>query len=74
MCVVGDDALFDMVWQMLANTVDDEAAELVDVTKEGRYLMDQVLRAPVEEKQTRKNSRAYGWDLAGQTTGRFRCL
>ncbi|KAF4691242.1 H/ACA snoRNP pseudouridylase subunit [Perkinsus olseni] len=41
--------------EMLAATVDDEAAGLVDVTKEGRYLMDQVMSAPVEEKQTRKN-------------------
>ncbi|KAF4756205.1 hypothetical protein FOZ63_001689, partial [Perkinsus olseni] len=41
--------------EMLATTVDDEAAGLVDVTKEGRYLMDQVMSAPVEEKQTRKN-------------------
>ncbi|KAF4650882.1 H/ACA snoRNP pseudouridylase subunit, partial [Perkinsus olseni] len=41
--------------EMLATTVDDEAAGLVDVTKEGRYLMDQVMSAPVEGKQTRKN-------------------
>ncbi|KAF4653935.1 hypothetical protein FOL47_010225 [Perkinsus chesapeaki] len=41
--------------EMLAHTVDDEAGHLVDVTRKGRHLMDQVMSAAVEDKETRKN-------------------